>query len=94
LQHIAHQLDPCEALAQIVMQVLTDAPLFVLADGEDLLLKPLAFGDVARYGRGANYPVFAVSDGTDRQGYMNFLPILSTELVMAAAPLALVIPLT
>jgi hypothetical protein len=70
LQHIAHQLDPCEALAQIVMQVLTDAPLFALADGEDLLLKPLAFGDVARDGRGANYGSF----GWDRSSAIHEFP--------------------
>ena len=38
--HITHKLDPCEALAQIVMPVLADATLFALTYGEDFLLKP------------------------------------------------------
>jgi hypothetical protein len=39
-------LDPCEALAQIVVHVLADATLLALTYSQDLLLKPLAFGNI------------------------------------------------
>jgi hypothetical protein len=46
LQHVAHQLDASEALAQIVVQVLADAALLALANFEHFTLEALALGDV------------------------------------------------
>ena len=49
LQHLAHQFDARQMLAQAVVQILPDAALLAVADLEDFLFQPFALGDVARH---------------------------------------------
>ena len=46
LLHLAHECDAGQVLAQAVMQVLPDPPLFAGTDFQDRLLQPLALGDI------------------------------------------------